>query len=73
MSSVRTNPIVRNPDIQGGDPIFAGTRVPVRRLFEHLETGGSLDDFLDGFPTVEREQAVQVLVLVRERLLEQLV
>lgn len=73
MSSVRTNPIDRNPDIEGGDPVFAGTRVPIRRLFEYLETGANLDDFVEGFPTVEREQAVQVLVLVRERLLKQLV
>ena len=69
MSGVQASPIERNPDIQGGDPIFAGTRVPVRRLFEYLESGESLDDFLEGFPTVSREQAVQLLVLVREKVL----
>lgn len=70
MSDVKTNVVARDPDIYGGKPIFAGTRVPVRRLFEYLETGESLDEFLEGFPTVEREQAVQVLVAVREKLEE---
>lgn len=45
----------------GGTPVFAGTRVPVRILIEHLEAGDRLDDFLDSFPTVSRHQAVAVL------------
>ena len=45
----------------GGTPVFAGTRVPVRILMEHLEAGDRLDDFLDSFPTVSRHQAVAVL------------
>ena len=45
----------------GGTPVFAGTRVPVRILFEHLEAGDSLDLFLEDFPTVNRELAVAVL------------
>ena len=44
--------IERNPDILGGTPVFAGTRVPVRALMEHLEAGDRLDDFLEDFPTV---------------------
>ena len=49
--------IERNPEILGGTPVFAGTRVPVRILMEHLEAGDRLDEFLDDFPTVTREQA----------------
>ncbi|MDE0206061.1 MAG: DUF433 domain-containing protein [Candidatus Tectomicrobia bacterium] len=50
--------IDRKPDILGGTPVFAGTRVPVRILMEHLEAGDQLDEFLDDFPTVSRRQAV---------------
>lgn len=53
--------IVTDPEIMGGTPVFAGTRVPVRILFEHLEAGDSLDVFLEDFPTVSRELAVAVL------------
>ncbi|MYA95440.1 MAG: DUF433 domain-containing protein [Nitrospinae bacterium] len=51
--------IERNPEILGGTPVFAGTRVPVRTLMEHLEAGDRLDDFLEDFPTVSREQALE--------------
>ncbi len=53
--------IDRNPGILGGTPVFWGTRVPVRILMEHLEAGDRLDEFLDDFPTVKREQAVALL------------
>ena len=53
--------IERNPEILGGTPVFAGTRVPVRILMEHLEAGNRLDEFLDDFPTVTREQAMSLL------------
>ena len=53
--------IVRNPAILGGTPVFAGTRVPVRILMEYLEAGDRLDEFLQHFPTVSRDQAVAVL------------
>ena len=53
--------IERNPDILGGTPVFAGTRVPVRTLMEYLEAGDRLDDFLEDFPTVSREQALEAL------------
>ena len=53
--------IERNSEILGGTPVFAGTRVPVRILMEHLEAGDRLDEFLDDFPTVTREQAVSLL------------
>ena len=56
-------------DILGGIPVFAGTRVPVRTLFDYLEAGDRLDDFLDDFPTVERERAQAVIAHVRVTLL----
>ena len=53
--------VVSDPDILGGTPVFVGTRVPVRILFEHLEAGDPLEVFLASFPSVSRELAVQVL------------
>ena len=61
-------PIERNPDILGGTPVFSGTRVPVRTLMEHLEAGDRLDDFLEDFPTVSREQALEALDLAKAML-----
>lgn len=57
-----------DPDIQGGIPVFFGTRVPVKNLFDYLEAGDSLEDFLRSFPSVTREQAVAALELAREAL-----
>ncbi len=54
------NLIERTNDILGGTPVFGGTRVPVQTLIDYLEGGHSLDEFLDDFPTVERQQAVDV-------------
>ncbi len=53
--------ITRDPEVMHGTPVFRGTRVPVKALFDYLEQGDSLDDFLEGFPTVSRELAIQVL------------
>jgi len=50
-----------DPEIMGGTPVFVGTRVPFKTLFEHLEDGATLEEFLESFPTVEREQAVAAL------------
>ena len=50
-----------DPDILGGTPVFVGTRVPLQNLIDYLEAGDSLDDFLDSFPTVTREQAIAAL------------
>ena len=58
-----------DPDILGGTPVFAGTRVPVQTLVDYLEAGESLNEFLDHFPTVTREQAVAVLELAKEMLM----
>jgi len=53
--------IESSPEILGGTPVFVGTRVPVRNLIDYLEAGDSLDEFLDAFPSVSREQAVAAL------------
>ena len=53
--------IISDPDILGGTPVFAGTRVPVRLLFDNLAGGASLSEILEAFPTLQREQAVEAL------------
>jgi uncharacterized protein (DUF433 family) len=55
--------------MMGGTPVFAGTRVPVQTLFEYLEAGDTIDDFLAGFPTVTREQVVVLLETAKGRVL----
>jgi uncharacterized protein (DUF433 family) len=59
-----------NPERLSGAPCFAGTRVPVKNLFDYLEGGERLEDFLEGFPGVTREQGIAVLQISRGRLLE---
>jgi uncharacterized protein (DUF433 family) len=49
------------PDIMGGTPVFPGTRVPVQTLLDYLEAGESIDDFLEGFPSVSRQQVIALL------------
>jgi uncharacterized protein (DUF433 family) len=56
-------------EILGGTPVFVGTRVPVRSLFDYLEAGDTLDEFLRQFPSVNREQTVAVLALARDALI----
>lgn len=58
--------IVRDAEVMHGTPVFRGTRVPVQTLSDYIENGDSLDDFLEGFPTVGRELAVQVLEECKE-------
>lgn len=63
--------IVRlDPEILGGTPVFVGTRVPVQSLFDHLEAGESIDDFLEGFPSVHRQQVIALLDASRKQLLQ---
>ena len=57
-----------DPGILGGTPVFVGTRLPVQNLIDCLEAGDSLDDFLNSFPTVTRDQAVAALEIAREAL-----
>jgi len=61
--------IVKNPDILGGTPVFRGTRVPIQALFDYLEGGETLEDFLQEFPTVSREAAVAALEEAKHLLL----
>jgi uncharacterized protein (DUF433 family) len=65
----RSNVIQCDPEILGGTPVFAGTRVPVESLIEHLKSGVTLDDFLEGFPTVSREQAEAFLEFALQTML----
>lgn len=62
-------PIRSDPEILGGTPVFVGTRVPVQTLLDYLEAGDPLDEFLEDFPSVTRDQAVAVLELAKEMLL----
>ena len=66
MSSVTERVVHSDPEIMGGSPVFVGTRVPVKSLFEHLQDGATLDEFLEGFPSVTRQQAVAALEMARE-------
>lgn len=68
---MKSNVIEINPEKVSGAPVFAGTRVPIRNLFDYLEGGQSLEDFLEGFPPVTREQAVAVLELAEESLVRE--
>lgn len=57
-----------SPDVMGGTPVFAGTRVPVQTVLEYLEAGETIDDFLEGFPTVTRDQVIGLLEEAKELL-----
>ena len=61
--------IVKDPDILGGAPVFRGTRVLAQTLFDYLEGGSTLEDFLEGFPTVSREMAIAALEEAKQLLL----
>ena len=60
-----TKLITVDPEIHSGTPVFVGTRVPIKTIFDHLEAGDSIDVFLDDFPSVSRELAVAVLEQAR--------
>jgi uncharacterized protein (DUF433 family) len=69
MSTIDLKGIVHSdPEIMGGTPVFVGTRVPVESLFNHLKAGDSIEVFLDGFPSVKREQVLTVLELVEQEI-----
>jgi len=64
------NPVIHSdPEILSGAPVFVGTRVPVQSLFDYLEGGETLDEFLRQFPSVRREQAIAAIELARESVL----
>lgn len=59
-----------DPEIMGGTPVFVGTRVPFQNLIDYLEGGESIEDFLDGFPSVKREQIIAVIEAAKLKMLE---
>ncbi len=61
--------VTQNSEVLGGEPVFVGTRVPARSLFDHLKAGDSIEQFLEGFPSVKREQVIALLEESREHLL----
>ncbi len=61
--------IQRSKDVLGGTPVFSGTRVPASTLIDYLEAGDRLDDFLKDYPSVSRKQALNVLELLKEKVL----
>ena len=66
-----SQPVVcRDPEVMGGTPVFCGTRVPVQTLIEYLEAGDSIDRFLEGFPSVTREQVIAFLEEAKERVID---
>ena len=69
MTAAKQSLITSTPDILGGTPVFRGTRVPVQTLIEYLEEGQTIDEFLDGFPTVTREQVIAFLEEAKARML----
>jgi len=59
-----------DPNILGGTMVFVGTRVPIQSLFDHLEAGDSIDEFLEGFPSVKRDQVIALLHEFKHKLLQ---
>lgn len=69
IETLRSVLVTRDPEIHSGDAVFAGTRVPVATLVDYIQGGYTMDEFLDHFPTVKREQAIAALEILREVLL----
>ena len=67
-TGIETQIISRSADIMSGAPVFAGTRVPIQTIIDYLAGGHPLEEFLDDFPTVRREQAIELLGRVKEML-----
>jgi uncharacterized protein (DUF433 family) len=71
MTTGELNGVVHSdPEIMGGTPVFVGTRVPLQNLIDYLEGGESIEDFLDGFPSVKREQVLAVIEAGKSKVLE---
>ncbi len=68
---IRNVVITSSPEILGGEPVFKGTRVPVKTLMDYLESGEGLDSFLKDYPTVTREQARKAIAIAREALADE--
>lgn len=69
MNEKSCRPVTSNPAVLGGTPVFAGTRVPAQTLLDYLVAGDGLEEFLDEYPSVSREQALAALDLMRDALL----
>ncbi len=68
---MKINVIEISPEKVSGTPVFSGTRVPIKNLFDYLEGGETLEDFLEGFPPVTKEQAVAVLQMAEQSLIKE--
>ena len=66
---MKSRVVTSSPDVMGGTPVFAGTRVPIENLLDYLEGGESIEDFLEGFPSVTREQVITFLEETKARVL----
>ena len=71
MKTKEKREITIDPGILGGTPVFAGTRVPVKFLFDYIESGETLDEFLYNFPTVKKDQALQLLEIAKKLIIHQ--
>ena len=63
---MKYGPINIDPETMGGTPVFSGTRVPIQALFDYIGTGETLDEFLENFPSVNRESAIRVLEMAKK-------
>ncbi len=70
VAAMKQSVVSRNPEIMGGTPVFRGTRVPIQTLLDYLEAGDSIDEFLEGFPSVMREQVIAFLEEAKDKLVE---
>ena len=68
-AAMKKSVIVSDPQVMGGTPVFRGTRVPVQTLFDYLEAGDTIGEFLKGFPSVTEEKVIAVLEEMKESLL----
>ena len=66
---MKSSVVACSPDVMGGTPVFAGTRVPIENLLDYLEGGESIEDFLEGFPSVSRDQVIAFLEETKARVL----
>jgi len=71
MKSKDNHVIIIDPEILGGTPVFSGTRVPIKFFFEYLESGETLDEFLFNFPSVKKDQALQLLEIAKKLIIQQ--
>lgn len=65
-TEIESRVVTRSPDIMSGAPVFAGTRVPIQTIIDYLAGGHPLSEFLDDFPTVSREQALELLARIKD-------